>query len=73
MAATSSDAAFRRLGAPRWRRLHAAGSYYIWLLFAFSYFPLASESAGAALFAAILAAVLLLRIARSFHESHGPG
>jgi sulfoxide reductase heme-binding subunit YedZ len=73
MAATSTNAAFRMLGAGRWRALHTVGSYYIWLIFAFSYLPLASESAGAVAFAVILVIALLLRLARLFHESRKPG
>jgi len=36
MAATSSDAAVRRLGARRWKRLHAVGIHWLWFVFAFS-------------------------------------
>jgi sulfoxide reductase heme-binding subunit YedZ len=69
LTATSSDAAFRRLGARRWRGLHTIGSYYIWLIFAVSYFPRAAESVGAVPFAAVLAFSLLLRGARLVQES----
>lgn len=37
MAATSSDAAVRRLGAQRWQRLHRVGLYWLWFVFTFSY------------------------------------
>ncbi len=37
MAATSNDAAVRRLGR-NWKRLHAFGIHYLWFVFAFSYF-----------------------------------
>jgi len=63
----------RKLGARRWRGLHTAGSYYIWLSFAFSYFPRVSESAEAVPFAAILAMVLLLRIARRVRKASESG
>ena len=33
MALTSNNAAVRKLGAKRWKRLHKVGSYYIWLIF----------------------------------------
>ena len=33
MALTSSDAAVRRLGQARWKRLHRFGAWYIWLIF----------------------------------------
>lgn len=37
MAATSTDAAVRRLGK-NWKRLHAFGIHYLWFVFTFSYF-----------------------------------
>jgi len=37
MAATSSDAAVRALGARRWRRLHLVGSWWLWGIFTFFY------------------------------------
>lgn len=37
LAATSNDAAVRLLGPARWRRLHAVGSWWIWLVFAITY------------------------------------
>lgn len=37
MAITSNDASVRRLGARRWRLLHATGGYVIAGIFAFSY------------------------------------
>lgn len=36
MAATSTDAAVRRLGR-RWRTLHRIGAHWLWFVFAFSY------------------------------------
>lgn len=36
MAATSTDAAMRRLGR-NWKRLHSAGIHYLWLIFTLSY------------------------------------
>jgi DMSO/TMAO reductase YedYZ heme-binding membrane subunit len=33
MAATSSDAAVRRLGSRRWKALHATGLWLLWLIF----------------------------------------
>lgn len=42
MAASSSDAAVRRLGRGRWRRLHLVGGWYIWIIFAQSYLPRAA-------------------------------
>jgi methionine sulfoxide reductase heme-binding subunit len=38
MAATSNAWAVRALGAKNWRRLHAIGAHYVWLIFAYSYF-----------------------------------
>lgn len=37
MAATSSDAAMRWLGAGRWTRLHRIGLYYLWVVFTTTY------------------------------------
>ncbi|PKQ00565.1 MAG: hypothetical protein CVT74_03260 [Alphaproteobacteria bacterium HGW-Alphaproteobacteria-13] len=37
LAATSFDAAVRKLGARNWKRLHKFGVWYIWLIFLFSY------------------------------------
>lgn len=36
MAATSNDTAMKTLGR-NWKRLHTAGSYYLWLIFTLSY------------------------------------
>ncbi len=33
LAATSNNAAVRKLGAKRWKMLHKSGSYYIWFIF----------------------------------------
>lgn len=64
MAATSNDAAVKKLGLPRWRTLHTIGSGYIWLIFAQSYTPRALEDPAAVPFAALLFGVLGLRLAR---------
>jgi len=37
MVATSNDAAVRRLGTRRWKRLHRVGIHALWFVFAFSY------------------------------------
>lgn len=37
LAATSSDAAVRRLGGRAWRRLHAPAIHYLWIVYAFTY------------------------------------
>lgn len=39
MAATSSDAAVRKLGARNWKRLHRTGMWVIFVIFAQSYLP----------------------------------
>ncbi len=64
MAATSNDAAVKRLGLPRWRRLHTLGSWYIWIIFTQSYVPRALVDPAAVPFAALLFGVLGVRIAR---------
>lgn len=63
MAATSSDRAVRALGPAKWRKLHLAGSWYLWFVFMATYLPVAAAGDGvAAVFAAILAATAILRI-----------
>lgn len=63
MAATSSDRAVRTLGPAKWRKLHLAGSWYLWFVFVATYGPVAAAGdAVAAVFAAVLAATALLRI-----------
>ncbi len=44
MTVTSSNAAVRRLGAKRWKRLHKVGSYYIWGIFMATTFPPAAHN-----------------------------
>jgi hypothetical protein len=39
MAATSSDAAFEKLGRTSWTRLHRIGAWYVWFIFAFTFIP----------------------------------
>ena len=39
MAATSSDAAFRKLGRARWQALHRTGAWYVWFIFAITFVP----------------------------------
>jgi hypothetical protein len=39
MAATSSDAAVSWLGRARWQLLHRTGSWYVWVIFAFTFVP----------------------------------
>lgn len=55
MAATSTDAAVRRLGR-NWKRLHAFGIHYLWFVFAFSYYG--RVAAGDASYAPLLALAL---------------
>lgn len=59
LAATSSDRAIRRLGGPRWRRLHRlaypatalAAAHFVWLVKAWPFEPLAYAAGVAALLA----------------------
>ena len=72
MAATSSDAAVRALGASRWKRLHRFGIHYLWLIFTLSYLTRATSNPrffGPLLLLALGAA--LLRVA-AFWVSRGP-
>jgi DMSO/TMAO reductase YedYZ heme-binding membrane subunit len=55
MAATSHDAAVRRLGA-RWRQLHRVGIHWLWFVFAFTY--AGRVAAGQLFFLPFLAAAL---------------
>lgn len=63
MALTSSDAAVRRLGRARWRRLHLVGSWYIWIIFAQSYLPRAVAEPAYTPAALVVLAVPALRFA----------
>lgn len=65
MAATSTDAAVRRLGR-NWRRLHTFGVYYLWFVFAFTYGTRTFERGSwyAPFFATAIAALGLRLVAR---------
>jgi DMSO/TMAO reductase YedYZ heme-binding membrane subunit len=56
LAATSNDAAVRRLGVARWRRLHRAGVYFLWAIFTITL-------VGRPVLVGVLGAALLLRLA----------
>jgi len=45
MTATSFDRSAAWLGRPHWKRLHTAGSYYLWLVFFVSFAPAAVQAA----------------------------
>ena len=63
MAATSSDAAFRRLGARRWRLLHRTGAWVIFAIFAQSYLVAPFVNPAYAPLGLAVAAALGLRVA----------
>jgi len=63
MTATSFDKTRAWLGERPWRRLHTVGAYYLWLIFAVSYFPRALEDRFYIPFAGLVALAMLLRIA----------
>jgi sulfoxide reductase heme-binding subunit YedZ len=65
MAATSNDAAVRRLGR-NWKRLHAFGIHYLWFVFAFSYFgrTMGGDVSYAPFLALALAGLALRGVAR---------
>ncbi len=65
LAATSFDGAVKRLGARNWKRAHTVGTYYIWLIFALSYFGRAAESSSYIPAAVASLAVLAVRTAPS--------
>ncbi len=68
MALTSSDAAVRALGRPRWRALHWAGSWYIWIVFAQSYLPRAVVQPAYGIAAVLVLAVPAMRSAAWFRR-----
>lgn len=64
MAATSNDAALRRLGPRLWRMLHATGGWIVLFIFALTYAGRIAEHPGLGIPAtALIAAALALRIA----------
>lgn len=72
MAATSTDAAVRRMGRKHWARLHTVGGWYIWLIFLQSYLPRAIADPLYVPFAALLLAVLGLRTSRALIAARSP-
>lgn len=62
MAATSFDRMVVWLGARRWKLLHTVGAHYIWLIFLLSFAKRVPQGAGYALGAAVLLAVMGLRL-----------
>ena len=62
MAATSSDAAVRALGRKNWSRLHVAGGWYIWIIFALTFLPLISIDRRYLIAGAIVMAIPVLRL-----------
>lgn len=73
MAATSNDAAVRRLGPRRWRLLHATGGYVIAGIFAFSYLGRVptNPALGVSMVALIVLAALLRIAAWSRRRNRG--
>lgn len=77
MAATSNDAAVRRLGAKGWKRVHRGGIWLLWLVFALTYGPrlgrAGNSAADVAVFAgalALLGALAALRAAAAWRTGH---
>ncbi|MBD3670641.1 MAG: ferric reductase-like transmembrane domain-containing protein [Gammaproteobacteria bacterium] len=66
MTITSFEIPRRRLGERYWKWLHLYGSWYLWILFAYSYIPRAMKTEYYIPFAVLLSAVLFLRIARAY-------
>ena len=62
MAATSFDAAVRWLGARRWRLLHLAGLYFLWISFLITFAKRIPMSGGYLLPVVVLLAALALRL-----------
>ncbi|MDZ4861579.1 MAG: hypothetical protein SGI88_21610 [Candidatus Hydrogenedentes bacterium] len=63
MTLRSFDRTAAMIGPRAWRALHTVGAYYIWVLFAQSYFPRAWKDVWYIPFAAMLVGGLMLRIA----------
>ena len=61
MAATSNDASQRALGA-NWRRLHVAGIYVLWIIFAATILPAVTVSPVSAVLGTGLLAAFALRV-----------
>jgi len=66
MTATSFDRSAAWLGARRWRLLHTAGMYYLWIIFTFSFGGRAVVAPAYALPALALLAGLTVRLASRF-------
>jgi sulfoxide reductase heme-binding subunit YedZ len=62
MAATSNDAAVKRLGMRRWRALHLIGLWVVFGIFAQSYLPRAFANPSYVAPAALLVAALIVRL-----------
>ena len=62
MAATSTDAAVKRLGQRRWRALHLTGLWVVFVIFAQSYVPRALANPNYIAPAALLLAALVVRL-----------
>ena len=62
MAVTSFDRAVRWLGAARWRLLHLAGIYFLWISFLITFGKRIPLSAGYVLPVAVLLLALALRL-----------
>jgi hypothetical protein len=62
MTATSFDRSAAWLGPARWRRLHTAGVYYLWLVFFLTFVFRATQSVLYASLAGALIAVLAFRL-----------
>lgn len=71
MAATSSDRAVRWLGARRWRLLHLAGQWYLWVSFVVAFGKRVPGMGGYAVPVMLLMAGLVLRLATPRTEA-GP-
>lgn len=68
MAATSNDAAVRRLGPARWARLHRTGLYLLWFIFTVTYLGRIGEDVSYLPFLVLAVAALGLRIAAWRHR-----
>jgi DMSO/TMAO reductase YedYZ heme-binding membrane subunit len=72
-AATSNDASVRALGRRRWTLLHRVGSYFIWFVFAQSYFARVPRDPYYIVPSLLLVATVGLRVARRLRRSVARG
>lgn len=72
MSITSFKGPRRALGPKLWNLLHAAGSYYIWFIFMFSYAPRVAGEANYLLHVLLLVGALAMRLVKKYKKQLSP-